>query len=116
MTQQIDPVKLKAAAEHLEWVCQQYPDNEDVQYLYQKLFPVIEDAKAGRVVEPVERFIPFRWAMSSEGIYDEYKTPDVGSAYLDFATELEGGLSDAAKEIDAIIENIRKTATNGGQS
>jgi hypothetical protein len=31
MTQQIDPVKLKAAAEHLEWVCQQYPDNDDVQ-------------------------------------------------------------------------------------
>ena len=31
MTQTIEPVKLKVAAEHLEWVLKQYPDSEDVQ-------------------------------------------------------------------------------------
>ena len=31
MTQTIDPIKLKAAAEHLEWVLKQYPYSGDVQ-------------------------------------------------------------------------------------
>jgi hypothetical protein len=26
MTQAIDPIKVKAAAEHLEWILNQYPD------------------------------------------------------------------------------------------
>jgi hypothetical protein len=30
MTQAIDPVKLKAAAEHLEWVLRQYPNKPAV--------------------------------------------------------------------------------------
>ena len=41
MTQIIDPIKLKAAAEHLEWVLQQYPDSEDVQSLLQALQPLM---------------------------------------------------------------------------
>lgn len=55
MTQAIDPVKLKAAAEHLEWVLKQYPDSDDVQDLYQGLQPLIEDAKAEEVLEPLDR-------------------------------------------------------------
>lgn len=53
MTQAIDPVKLKAAAEHPEWVLKQYPNSEDVQSLLCTLTPLIEDAKAGWVLVPV---------------------------------------------------------------
>ena len=72
MTQKIDPVKLKAAAEHLEWVCQQYPDNEDVQGLYRGLQTMIEDAKAGRVTVPIER-VPF-WHQHSDNAYIPLKS------------------------------------------
>ena len=62
MTQAIDPVKLKAAAEHLEWVLKQYPDSEDVRSLLHSFTPMIEDAKAGRVLEPVDSMkIPGAW-------------------------------------------------------
>lgn len=62
MTQAIDPIKLKAAAEHLEWVLRQYPDSEDVQSLLRSLTPLIEDAKAGRVLEPLDGIkIPGAW-------------------------------------------------------
>ena len=109
MTQTIDPVKLKAAAEHLEWACQQYPDEEAVQSLYRGLQPMIEDAKAGRVLVPVNsRYdIPYRWAVSSEGLYDDYKTPNIGSAYIEFAIEMEGGLTEQDKRILADMEAQR---------
>ena len=115
MTQQIDPVKLKAAAEHLEWVCQQYPDNEDVQGLYRGLLPMIEDAKAGRVTEPVNRQkISGRYLMT-EGVYREYLEPDVEGAYYKFRTEMEGGLSETGKRIIAKIEAMNKAAAEGGK-
>lgn len=31
MAQAIDPIRLKSAAEHLEWVLKQHPDAENVQ-------------------------------------------------------------------------------------
>ena len=116
MTQQIDPVKLKAAAEHLEWVCQQYPNDEKVQGLYRGLLPMIEDAKAGLVTEPVEKFVPFSWAVSAEGVYRDYKNPNVEGAYVKFSIEMEGGLSDAGKRIIAKIEAMNKAAAEGGKN
>lgn len=107
MTQTIDPIKLKAAAEHLEWVLRQYPQSEDVQALLHGLLPLIEDAKAEKINEPVER-IPFGHNYA-DGIYIPYKNPSVGSAYADFATEMQGGLSDAGIEIEAYIKN-KKTS------
>ena len=114
MTQQIDPVKLKAAAEHLEWVCQQYPNEEKVQGLYQGLKPMIEDAKAGRVTEPVER-IPF-WYQHADGVYIPYKEPNVGGAYANFAIEMEGGLTEQDEERLAKIVAIAKGILKGEQS
>ncbi|MGL4768475.1 MAG: hypothetical protein ACRCV6_10430 [Formosimonas sp.] len=113
MTQQIDPVKLKAAAEHLEWACQQYPNDEKVQGLYRGLLSMIEDAKAGRVLESVEEFTPFSWVVSAEGLYDDYKNPSIGSAYVDFATEMEGGLTEQDKRIIANMELQRKAILEG---
>ncbi len=116
MTQKIDPVKLKAAAEHLEWVCQQYPNEESVQALYEGLRPLIESAKAGQISEPIEdRFkLPFRWAVSSEGLYRHYSDPSVESAYVRFGVELEGGLTEQEKKSLEKMEAYRATLSNKG--
>ena len=111
MTQAIDPIKLKAAAEHLEWVLRQYPESEEVQSMLQGLLPLIEDAKSGKIKEPIER-VPFGYRFS-EGAFRPYKDPDVGHAYAVFATEMEGGLSDAGREIEAYIK-AKKAAMQGG--
>jgi hypothetical protein len=107
MAQTIDPVKLKAAAEHLEWVCRQYPDSEDVQALLKGLMPLIEDAKAGRVKEPVEK-IPFGYPFG-DGVYEPYADPDVGTAYARFSVEMRGGLTEQDKKRHAEMEAYRKS-------
>ena len=114
MTQKIDPVKLKAAAEHLEWVCQQYPDNDDVQGLYRGLQTMIEEAKAGKISAPIER-VPF-WYQHSDNAYIPYKEPSVGGAYARFANEMEGGLTEQDKRIHASIVAMAKAMIEGGQS
>lgn len=107
MTQTINPIKLKAAAEHLEWVLRQYPDNDDVQDLLEGLLPLIEDAKAGRVLEPVDGMgIPGAYNFG-DGLYVPYKNPNVGGAYADFVTEMEGGLTEQDKRRRAEMEAYR---------
>ncbi len=54
----IDPIRLKAAAEHLEWVLEQYPVEPTVQNMLEGLRLLIEGAKAAEVKEAVES-IPF---------------------------------------------------------
>lgn len=72
MTQTVDPIKLKAAAEHLEWVLSRYPDSEDVQDLYRALLPLIEEAKAERVHDPLERQdVPCGYNFA-DGVYRPY--------------------------------------------
>lgn len=91
MTQPIDPVNLKAAAEYMAWVLKQYPDSEDVQSLLRALTPLIEDAKAGRVLGPADGMkIPGAWNFG-DGRYIPYKNPSIGGAYADFVIEMEGG-------------------------
>lgn len=108
MTQTIDPVKLKAAAEHLELVLKQYPDSEDVQSLLQSLTPMIEDAKAGRVLAPVGGMdIPGAWNFGG-GRYIPYNDPSVGEAYTQFIIEMRGGQSEEDKELIAYLEAKRK--------
>ncbi|MEZ5703195.1 MAG: hypothetical protein R3E42_16390 [Burkholderiaceae bacterium] len=118
MTQKIDPIKLKAAAEHLEWACQQYPDEEAVQSLYQGLQPMIEDAKTGRVLEPItdRNDIPYRWAVSAEGLYRAYVDPDIEGAYVAFAIQMEGGLTEQDKRIHARIKAIQDAILKGDES
>lgn len=118
MTNKIDPIKLKAAAEHLEWVCQQYPNEEKVQGLYKALQPVIEDAKAGAIQKPIEdRFkLPFRWAVSSEGMLSQFVDPDVEAAYVQFGVELEGGLTEQEKRSLEKMEAYRATLVKKAQS
>lgn len=93
MTQAIDPIRLKAAAEHLEWVLQQYPHSNDVQGLLRSLAALIEDAKAGRIVEPLGRGdVPGAHSFG-DGLYAPYKAPAVDEAYTRFRIELRGGLT-----------------------
>lgn len=114
MTQTIDPVKLKAAAEHLEWVLQQYPDNDDAQRMLRGLMPLIEAAKLGEIVHVMEmQGVPFNWAVNSEGLYDDFRSPSVRRAYVDFQIELEGGLSEQDKSINARIAAIKASLVAG---
>lgn len=118
MTQKIDPIKLKVAAEHLEWVCRQYPNEESVQHVLKVMQPMIDDAKAGRILEPIsDRFdMPFRWAMSAEGLFRAFADPDLEGAYVDFGVELEGGPSEQEKRILADMEAQRAAILKGAQS
>ena len=109
MTQTIDPIKLKAAAEHLEWVLQQYPGNDEVQRMLHGLLPLIEDARAGKIFHVMEsQDVPFNWAVNSEGLYDDYRTPSVRSAYVVFQIELRGGLTEQDKRIHAQIAAMKE--------
>jgi hypothetical protein len=112
MPQTIDPIKLKAAAEHLEWVCQQYPYNDDVQGLYQGLLPMIEDAKSERVLVPVED-IPFGY-FYGDGKYRDYQNPDVEGAYVEFSNEMRGGLSEQAKANIELFRAMEAVGERGG--
>lgn len=118
MTQKIDPKKLKAAAKHLEWVCQQYPGVERVQALLEVLRPMIEDAKAGRIMEPVQdgNEIPSSWAVSGERLFDAYKAPNIESAYVAFSDEMKGGLTDQDRRILARMKAHREAMSNGDRS
>ena len=108
MTQIIDPVKLKAAAENLEWVLKQYPESDDVQGLLQSLEPLIEAAKAGRLLLPISRRdVPGAYNFG-DGLYIPYKTPNVDEAYTNFRTELRGGLTEQDKQDIARLEEIRR--------
>lgn len=115
MTQTIDPAKLKAAAEHLEWVLQQYPDNDDVQSLLHSLTSLIEDAKAGRVLTPIERkAVPSAWNFG-DGRYIPYANPSVDNAYADFSIELRGGLTEQDKQRIARMEAMCEAMRKGSQ-
>ncbi len=118
MTQKIDPARLKAAAEHLEWVCQQYPNEERVQSLLEGLRPMIEDAKAGRVLKPIldSNEIPSSWAVSGERLFDAYKAPNIESAYVAFADEMKGGLTEQDRRILARMKAHRDALSKGDQS
>lgn len=115
MTQRIDPVKLKAAAEHLEWVLKQYPDSEDVWGLLHSLGPLLEEAKAGRVGEPVDSVkIPGAWNFS-DGRYVPYKDPGVDSAYVAFVVEMEGGLNEQEEQLNVHMDATRRAKVEGTQ-
>lgn len=93
MTQTIDPIKLKAAAEHLEWVLEQYPDEPVVHGLLESLSPLIEDAKAALIKAPIySGGVPGAYG-NADGVYVPFKDPSVGDAYAKFKVELGGGLT-----------------------
>lgn len=109
MTQTIDPIKLKAAAEHLEWVLKQYPESEEVQSLLRALTPLIEDARAGRVREPIERKkIPGAYNFG-DGAYIPYQNPSVDEAYVDFRIEMAGGLTEQERRLRDDTEALRQS-------
>lgn len=109
MGQAIDPARLKAAAEHLEWVLQQYPDHDDARRLLHALAPLLEeDAKAGRIAAPAEH-IPCEYDFA-DGRYVAFEEPSVGDAYARFATEMQGGLSDRQAKRIARMDATRRSS------
>lgn len=108
MTQTIDPIKLKTAAEHLEWVLQQYPDSEDAQGLLRALEPIIRAAIAGDVSSPLDRQdIPGTFNFA-DGLYSPYKDPSVDDAFTQFRIELRGGLTEQERRIHARIAAMQE--------
>lgn len=118
MTQKIDPAKLRSAAERLEWVCQQYPNEERVQGLLESMRALIDDAKAGNVTEPFddEHRFPAQWAVFAEGLYRDFRHPNVEGAYGDFTDELRGGLTEQDLRIQADMEAQRTAILKGTPS
>lgn len=115
MAQTVDSAKLKAAAEHLEWVLKQYPDSDDVQGLLHSLTPLIEDAKAGRVQVPIERRdVPGAWNFG-DGRYIPFKDPNVDDAYVEFSVELRGGRTEQDIQRIARMDAMRKAMAKGSQ-
>lgn len=102
----INQAELKAAAEHLEWVLGQYPGSEQVRRLHRALAALIEEAKAGKVLERADK-IPCSYNFA-DGVYRSYKTPNVDAAYARFATEMEGGLTEQEKRLIEDTEAMRR--------
>lgn len=114
MTQAIDPAKLKEAAEHLEWVLQQYPDSEDVRDLLQSLSPLIDDARAQRISAPLDGTrIPGAYNFG-DGRYVPYGDPSVDEAYTSFIIELEGGLTERDRLRIARLDPMRRVMLDSG--
>ncbi|AND67706.1 hypothetical protein ATSB10_02520 [Dyella thiooxydans] len=116
MAQTIDPIRLKSAAEHLEWALKQYPDSADVQSLLRALTPLLDDAKAGRVLEPVDRWdIPGTYNFA-DGRYIDFSDPSVDGAFVRFSIEMRGGLTEQEKRIHARMDAMRAMANENGKS
>ncbi len=112
MTQSIDTIKLKAAAEHLELVLNQYPNSEEVQGLLESLTPLIVDAKASIIREPLNREdVPGAYNFG-DGVYVAYAKPSVDDAYTNFRIELRGGLTEQEKRIASRL----KAASSAGKT
>ena len=108
--QSIDKSCLRSVAEHLEQVLGHYPNHPQVQGLLAVLAPLIADAKAGVIREPLDlRDIPGGWHLA-EGTFRDLLDPDVESAYGEFATALQGGWSDREK---AILEKMARMRRGG---
>jgi hypothetical protein len=106
MTQTIDPIKLNAAAEQLEWVLQQYPESEDAQDLLLALTPLIVEAKASRIEHPVDSAqVPGAYNFG-DGRYVPFKDPSVDEAYTRFRVELRGGLTQRERERHARMQRV----------
>jgi hypothetical protein len=70
---------------------------------------MIEDAKAGQVIEPVDRInIPGGYFFA-DGVYRPFKNPNVEEAYVDFKIEMSGGLTEQNKRRYAEMAAYRQT-------
>lgn len=116
MTQAIDPIKLKAAAEHLEWVLRQYPNSEHVQRLRNELHALIQGAKGRGIGQPVDMDDVPGSRDFIEGLFIPYVDPNVDDAYNRFRTELSGGLSERDQEQIARFERLRGNGWLGIES
>ena len=106
MSQAIDPIRLKAAAEHLEWVLQQYPEDEEARGLLHALRPLIDAAVSGDVSSPMDRRdIPGAYNFAN-GAYTAFKDPNLEDAYVAFSIELRGGLTEQEQNILARIGRL----------
>ncbi len=108
MTQTIDPAKLKAAAEHLEWTLKQHLDNQDVKGLLEELTPLLQAAKSQQVSETLDRWQIPGAKEFADGSFIGFDDPNIEEAYYDFSAELRGGRTEQELQLIAQIESMRK--------
>lgn len=115
MTQQIDPIRLKAAAEHLEWVLNQHRASQEVQDLLEALLPLLRAAQTGAITTPIERYeVPGSYDFG-DGVFRPYKSPNVDDAYTKFRTELRGGVTEEERQLHEQIESYRRSRMGSEQ-
>lgn len=99
MTQAIDQVRLRAAAERLEWALSKHEGDAYARALLQSLMPLLDAAKAERIREPIDQHdVPGAYNFG-DGRFSGLQEPNVDNAYSAFATELAGGLSERERRI-----------------
>lgn len=105
----IDKARLKAAAEHLEWVLLQYPDSAILQGLLRSLGPLIDAAKAGTMESVVGmNDVPGAYNFGDR-LYSQFTQPNVENAYTQFRVEIRGGHTEQEKRQIAEMEAYRQS-------
>ena len=99
MTNSIDQLRLRAAAEQLEVALLQHADDAYARALLQSFAPLLEAAKAERLREAIDQHdVPGAYNFG-DGRFSGLQAPNVDDAYAAFATELAGGLSGRERQI-----------------
>lgn len=106
MNQSIDQEQLRSAADRFEWVAAHYAEVESVRALLDVLRPLLRDARAGLILQPLDAGdIPGGWHLA-EGTFRELRDPNVEQAYGDLSTALQGGWSDQEKRLLAKLARL----------
>lgn len=109
MAQQIDPIKLREAAEHLEWVLHQYRGHDVPQTLLHSLADLLDAAKLGRINAPINDLeIPGSYEFGDRQ-FSDFKDPSIDDAYAKFGVELRGGLTEEEKRFYAEMSAYRNS-------
>ncbi|MDR6991651.1 hypothetical protein [Luteimonas sp. 3794] len=108
MTKAIDTIKLSAAAEHLERALHLHENDPAARALLVELDDVLLAAEAGQISKPLDG-VPCERAFA-EGVFTHLTNPSIDEAYVAFAIELKGGLSEEDRRDLEKLEQMRAQA------
>lgn len=80
----------------LEEVCKKHAEDEEVKDFFNCISPIIEDARAGRIIPPIEWSEIPCFLYFTEGTLQRF--PDVENAFATFRIALTGGIPDSIRE------------------
>lgn len=110
----INQETLKDSAELLELALSKHIEDEQAKILLQELTPLLSRAKEKLISNPIDRMnVPGAYHFS-DGSYRNLINPNVEQAYVNFVTELTGGISEDEKEIMRYIEEYKNSRRDAG--